>query len=450
MRERLTNALHTVLILVAAGLVAFLSTRFGFNSDVSHAHSASLGDTSVAILKTLDAPVEVVSYARRQGNLRAVIADFVDRYRRAKPDLALRFVDPDADPGAMREAGVNVDGELEIHYRDRSERLKVLSEAEFSGALLRLSRARERIVAFLEGEGERQPLGKANADLGQFVTALGERGLRAVPLPLSNAGKVPDNADLVVIADPQVAVPEAVVAELVDYVARGGNLLWLAEPDSRAGLDALASALSLRVLAGTVVDGNGQAFGLSDPTFVAVDHYPDHPITRDFALATLFPQPAALAQLADSHWDTKSILRSSEKSWNETGPIPKAGEDSANIRQDPDAGEIPGPLDLGFALSRISPRPDRREQRVVVLGDGDFLSNSFLGNVGNREYGQRVFDWLLGDDAQIAIADRSAPDRELDLSQGALTALAATFLVVLPLLFAAIGGLIAWRRRRRT
>jgi ABC-type uncharacterized transport system involved in gliding motility auxiliary subunit len=449
MRERLANAIHAMLVIVAAALIAFLSTRFGFDRDVSRSRSASLGDASVALLKTLDAPVEVISYARRQGNLRAVIADFVDRYRRAKPDLSLRFVDPDADPNAMREAGVNVDGELELHYRDRSERLKVLTETEFSASLLRLSRTHERIVAFLEGEGERQPLGKANADLGQFVAALADRGLRAVPLPLANAGKVPENADLVVIADPQVAVPDTVVAELVDYVARGGNLLWLAEPDAKSGLHALATALSIRVLPGTIVDGNGQAFGLGDPSFVAVDHYPDHAITHDFALATLFPQPAALAQLADARWDIRSILRSSAKSWNETGHIPKAGEDTANVRQDADVGEIPGPLDLGFALSRISPRPDRHEQRIVVVGDGDFLSNSFLGNVGNREFGQRVFDWLLGDDAQIAIADRSAPDRELALSQGALTWLAATFLVVVPVLLAAAGGLIGWRRRRR-
>ncbi len=113
----------------------------------------------------------------------------------------------------------------------------------------------------------------------------------------------------------------------------------------------------------------------------------------------------------------KPILRSSDKSWNETGHIPKVGEAADTIRQDADAGEIPGPLDLGFALSRISPRPDKREQRVVVIGDGDFLSNSFLGNGGNREFGQRVFDWLLGDDDQIAVPDKSAPDRVLALTQ---------------------------------
>lgn len=448
-RERFGNALHALLVVAIAVLLAFLSTRFGFERDWSHARSASLGAASVALLKSLDAPVEVVSYARKQGGLRALIADFVERYRRVKPDLALRFVDPDADPGAMRDAGVNVDGELELRYRERSERLKVLSEAEFSSALLRLSRPHERIVAFLEGEGERQPLGKANADLGQVVGALADRGLRAVPLPLANTGTVPDNTDLVVVAHPRIALPAAVAAALVDYVARGGALLWLTEPNEDAGLAALAQALGIRALPGTVVDGNGQAFGLGDPSFVAIDHYPPHPITRDFALTTLFPQPAALAQLAGARWAMQSILRSSDRSWNETGPIPKAGEAGDTIRHDADAGEIAGPLDLGFALTRVSPRPDKREQRAVVIGDGDFLSNSFLGNGGNREFGQRVFDWLLGDDAQIAVADKSAPDRELDLSQSALTALAALFLLALPVLLAASGSLIWWRRRRR-
>jgi ABC-type uncharacterized transport system involved in gliding motility auxiliary subunit len=454
MRERFGNALYAILLVALAGLLGFLSTRFGFNQDWSHARSASLGDASLALLKTLDGPVEVTSYASRQGGLRAVIADFVDRYRRAKPDLSLRFVDPDADPNAMRAAGVAIDGELELRYKDRSEHLKVLSESEFSATLLRLSRTQERIVAFLEGDGERQPLGQANADLGKFVTALAGRGLRAVPLPLASTGKVPDNADLVVVANPQVKLAPAVAAELVDYVDRGGALLWLAEPgepalDAGGGLDSLAHALGIRVLPGTVVDGSGQAFGLTDPSFVAVNAYPKHAIDAGFALTTLLPQPAALAKLADTRWAIASLLQSSAKSWNETSRIPKAGEAGDTVRQDADAGEIPGPLDLAFALSRVSPRPDRHEQRVVVIGDGDFLSNSFLGNGGNAEFGQRVFDWLLGDDAQVSVPDRSAPDRQLVLSQATLTALAAAFLVIVPLLLAACGALIWWRRRRR-
>jgi ABC-type uncharacterized transport system involved in gliding motility auxiliary subunit len=449
MRERFASLTYTVLIVIAAIAIAFLSTRFGFERDVSHANGASLSPASTSLLQTLNAPIEVVSYASRQGGLRAVIADFVEHYRRAKPDVSLRFVDPEADPQAMREAGVSVDGELDIHYKERSERLKVLSETEFSNVLLRLSRTRERIVAFLEGEGERQPLGKANADLGQFVAALADRGLRAVPLPLANTGKVPENTDLVVVANPRVALTPALAQALVEYLDRGGNLLWLTEPEEQAGLDALAKALSVRVLPGTVVDATGSAFGLADPSFVALDKYPLHAITRGFALTTLLPQPAAIAQLADPAWDIKPILRSSDKSWNETGHIPKVGEADGTVSQDADAGEIPGPLDLGFALSRLSPTPDKREQRVVVIGDGDFLSNSFLGNGGNREFGQRVFDWLLGDDDQISVPDKSAPDRSLSLTQSELGILSFVFLIALPVLLAATGMLIWWRRRRR-
>jgi len=449
MRARLGDILFTVAIGIAAVCLGFLSTRHGFEYDLSAGARASLGPATTALLETLDAPVEVVSYARRQGGLRPVIGEFVARYQRLKPDLTLRFVDPDADPGAMRAEGIRLDGEIEIRYRERSERLKVLSENEFSNALLRLSRSGERIVAFLEGAGERQPLGQANADLGQFVLALQEQGMRPVGLPLASSGQVPRNTDLLVIANPRVALPPAAVTELIDYVERGGNLLWLAEPDERGGLDALAEALSLRVLPGTVVDGGGAAFGLDDPTFVAVSQYPPHAITQGFVLTTLFPQAVALAQVSPPRWDIAPLLRSSLQSWNETGHIPQAGEAAGNVRHDAEAGEITGPLDLGFALRRNSPDPERSEQRVVVIGDGDFLSNTFLGNAGNREFGVRLFNWLVHDDSLVEVPDRSAPDRELTLSQTTLNLLGFAFLVGLPALLAACGGVIAWRRRRR-
>lgn len=449
MRERLAGLAYALLLAAIVTALAFLSTRYGIERDFSHEQGASLSPATRALLQSLDGPVEVVCYARPDGNMRKLIAAFVARYQRVKPDVRLEFVDPDADPDAMRAAGVTLDGEFDLRYGGRSERLKVLGEAEFSNALLRLSRPGERIVAFLEGEGERDALGKANADLGNFTAALVRRGIHPAPLPLAATGKIPDNTNLVVVANPAVALAPATVSALVDWVGRGGNLLWLTAPDEHAGLDALADALSVRVLPGTVVDGGGHAFGISDPSFVAVSSYPASTITDGFALTTLLPQPAGLAQLSGSNWMVHAILRSSKQSWNETGPIPKAGDAAGTIRQDADAGEIPGPLDLGFALSRLSPAPGKREQRVVVLGDGAFLSNTFLGNGGNREFGERVFDWLLGDDGAIRVPDHNAPDRRLELGQRAIDVIGFGFLLVLPLLLVVTGGLVWWWRRRR-
>ena len=85
---------------------------------------------------------------------------------------------------------------------------------------------------------------------------------------------------------------------------------------------------------------------------------------------------------------------------------------------------------------------------MVVIGNGDFLSNSYLGNGGNRALGERIFDWLLGDDELINMPPRGAPDRVLTVSQGELDVLSITFIVIVPFLLLLIGGLIAWRRRR--
>lgn len=448
MNERLTNLLHVVLLIAIAMLIGFLSTRYGFVHDVSRTQRASLTEQSANLLESMPGPIEIVSYARPQGNLRKTISDFVARYERVKSDLTLSFIDPDADPDAMRQAGVQIDGEIELKYNARSERLKILSEAELSSALLRLSREHERLVAFLEGEGERKPDGVANADLGQFGDTLRQRGIHTIHLALATTGKVPDNVDLLVIANPRVALAGTSAMAIVDYIERGGSLLWLLEADESNGLDALAEALSIRILPGVIVDGAGQAFGIQDPSFVAVNRYPAHAIDKDFDLGTLFPQPVALAQLAPPKWDFKPILQSSAQSWNETGHIPKAGEAAGDVRYDGADGEISGPLDFGFAMTRLSPRPGAREQRIVVIGDGDFLSNSYLGNGGNRDFGTRVFDWLLADDALIEIAEPAAEDRTIKLSDAALAIISFGFLLGLPIVLAG-SGLWIWRRRRR-
>ena len=448
MNERLNNIFHVLLLIAAALLIGFLSTRYGFIHDVSHTQRASLSEPSAKLLESMQGPIEIVSYARPQGDLRKTISDFVARYERVKPDLKLTFVDPDADPDAMRNAGVQIDGEIELRYKGRNERLKILSEAELSSALLRLSRARERLVAFLEGEGERKPDGVANADLGQFGATLKQRGIHNLNLALAAIGKVPDNIDLLVIANPRVALTGSAAMAIVDYIERGGNLLWLLEADEKNGLDALAEALSIRVLPGVIVDGAGQAYGIEDPSFVAVNRYPAHVINQGFDLGTLFPQPVALAQLTPPQWDFKPILQSSAQSWNETGHIPKAGEAAGDVRYDGADGEISGPLDFGFAMTRLSPRADAREQRVVVIGDGDFISNSYIGNGGNRDFGTRVFDWLLTDDALIDVPEAVAEDRVIKLSETALAVISFGFLLGLPILLAG-SGLWIWRRRRR-
>jgi ABC-type uncharacterized transport system involved in gliding motility auxiliary subunit len=446
--RRLDGWLFALLLLLAAAAVGYLTTRYNDVSDWTANGRISLSAESRAVLGQLKGPVEIVSYANPQGELRQTVAGFLQRYQSVKPDLTLRFVDPQLDPAKMRELGISVDGSLILHYQDHEQRLDELSERSLTNALERLVRGNDRIVAFVTGDGERQADGKANADLGTFISQLDARGMRSVPLNFAQVTAVPEHTDLVVLASPALALSPGAVQALVAYVQRGGNLLWLTEPgNDNLALNPLAAALGVRVLPGVLVDGSGAALGLHDPRMIALGDYLPHAITRGFTLTTLFPQTSALARVAQTDWAVKAFLRTGPQSWTEFQPINNDG--TSDIRFDADKGELKGPLDFGFALTRLSPSPDKSEQRVVVIGDGDFLSNTFLGNGGNRALGERVFDWLLGDDKLVDLPPRGAPDRLLQISQGELNVISVGFLIALPLLLLLIGSLIVWRRRRR-
>jgi hypothetical protein len=446
--RHLDGWLFALLLVAAAAALGFLSSHYRHVADWTAGGRASLSAPSRAVLGKLAGPVQIVSYANPQGDLRQTIAAFVRRYQQVKPDLTLRFVDPERDPAKMRQLGITVNGALIVHYQGREERLDELSEDSLTNALERLARGSEPLVAFVTGDGERLADGKGNADMGSFMAQLQQRGMRAVPLNFSQVTAVPQGTSLVVLASPSLPLPGGAVKALTDYLAGGGNLLWLTEPQAAdPALQPLADALGIRVLPGVLVDGGGAALGLKDPRMIAVGRYPAQAITRGFALTTLFPEVAALAQTGGAQWKTRPLLRSGVQSWTELQPVD--GTQASTIRYDAASGELKGPLDFGFALSRLSPNPEKTQQRAVVIGDGDFLSNSFLGNGGNRALGERIFNWLLGDDVLVDLPARGAPDRVLHLSQAGLDAIGIGLLAGLPLLLLLAGGLIAWRRRRR-
>src|SRR6185312_3456360 len=442
MRGAWKGWLYALLCVVIAVCIAALSVRFGFTADWSADARATITPQSRSLLQQLEGPIEVTSYAR-PGDLRTKTSLLIDRYRRFKHDIVLKLVDPDADPVATQDANVTIDGELILAWNGRTQHVTQLDEPSFFDALVRLARGGNKLVAFITGDGERDATGKNPADLGAFMQRLSTRGIRALPLNLAQAAEVPRNANLVVLASPQAALLPASVQKLQEYLANGGNLLWLTEPGSDdLGLAPLAQALGIKRLPGRLFDAQS-ATAIGDARMLVTSHYPPQSITDGFDINTLFPRAAALEALPGAAWNVQPILQSGARSWNQTAPI-----DAARAAFDPNSGELKGPLTFGYALSRVSPSPDKNQQRVVVIGGGDFLSNAFLGDAGNLAFGERVFDWLLGDDALASVA-QPAPDAVMKPTRAQLGALTFGYLIALPILLILIGLAVQWRRRRR-
>ncbi len=444
-RAHLASAATALLIVLLLALLAWLSNRYTFESDWTSAGRHTLSPVSIELLGKLSGPLTITAYAREEPELRDVVRRVVDRYRRYKPDINLQFVNPDVVPDEVRRLGITINGELVLRYQERVEHVRSANEQEFANALQRMLRDTERWLAFVEGHGERSPVGKANHDLGVWAQQLKQRGYHFQPVNLAGTGEVPNNTSVLIVAGPQVPFLPGEVDIILNYLDQGGSLLWLKDIGATQGLDALAGQLGISFPAGTVIDSAGQLLGLNDPTIalVTASLYGTHPALKDFSLTTFLPSAGAIQPQSGSTWTWTPLLGTGNHAWLESGPL--QGE------VQPDAADLPGPLTLGGALTRPKPESSElkaTEQRVVVIADGDFLSNTYVSNSANFDLGLRLINWLSKDESLLSLPARTAGDTQLQMNSTLLGALGIFFFLALPLLFLGTGIAVWWRRSR--
>lgn len=447
LRLRLQTWLFVILFTGIIGMLAWLSTQYVYQTDWSVNNRNTVSDDTRQLLAQLNQPITITAFAREEKLLRKQIQHLIGRYQRFYPDIQLAFVNPDAAPERVRSAGIKTEGELIVSYAGRSEHVSLLNEAALTNTLMRISRSDDRWVVFVSGHGERNPSGEANHDLGTFGSEMERQGLRVQQLNLVESA-IPENTQLLVVAGPRLNLLDGEITLLKQYIEDGGNLLWLAEPHNQHGMTPIAELLGIEFLPGLIVDASTQLFGIDNPSFVIVSTYPNHDITREMNSITVFPETAAIAindNDGDSLWQATPLLTTNDRSWTELDEL--VGE----IGFDEDGDERAGPLNLGVALMRELEENDSEEiseQRIVVIGDGDFLSNTYLGNGGNLSLGLNSIHWLVHDEDLIDIRIKSAPDTTLELSKTAQITIAFSFLVGLPL-FLLTCGIVIWVRRRR-
>lgn len=436
---RLASTSFVVLLLTIVGLLLWLSRDYHLQFDWTHNHRNTLSEASRTLLATLDKPLQLTAYARETEGVRRNIAELVTRYQRYKKDIVLDYVNPDTDPARVRAAGVRLDGELVVEYNGRKENLSQLTEEAFTNTLARLGRGGERWVIFVTGHGERSPDRQANFDLSSWAAQLAKRGLKTRALALGGQNAIPQNTSILVIASPRAKFLASEVKQIEQYLARGGNLLWLAEPGPLQGLERVAESLGVEFQRGVVVDPASQSLTGSAANLIVITRYGTHPVVQGFDLMTLFPEVAGLSVQPPKGWEQRVILDSAPDAWLETGAS------TGKLRFDP-GQDTHGPIVIAASLTRSQ---EGREQRVAVIGDGDFLSNTFLGNGGNLELGMNLVNWLSNDDAYINLPARTAPDMNLTLARGVQISIVLGFLVLLPVGLLTGGVAIWWRRRKR-
>ena len=435
----LIRIVSLLLVLAAAGALFQLAARYPAQKDVTQNALNSLEPGSVDALALLKGPVKITVYATEKdaqlGDIRKLIREFISLYQRYKQDISLNFVDPVKDAEAMRKASIKNNGEMVVEYGGRTEHITTLNEQTLSSALLRLAHNKDQLLMYLGGHGERKLDGMANHDLGEFGTRLHQIGYRTGSLNLAVAQEVPANTSMLVITHPQTRLMPGEVNKLLRYIDNGGNLLWLVDAEPLRGLEPLAEKLGITFMPGIVLDPASQEMN-APLNWTIGSGYPQHAITRNFDLITVFPDARALSVEQNGEWETHMLVEGAARGW--------VSENSNSKRFDKNR-DIPGPVDLAVTLQR---NVNDREQRIIVVGSGAFLANVYSGNGGNLDLGINMVNWLANEERLITIQPRAAKDGRISLSKNQLAVLSVGFLVVLPMLLVAMGALQWWRRKR--
>lgn len=113
-------------------------------------------------------------------------------------------------------------------------------------------------------------------------------------------------------------------------------------------------------------------------------------------------------------------------------------------------GDIRGTLPVALGLSR---EVNGKQQRIVVVGDADFISNAELNRKNlrtcNFEFATSVFRWFSNGKFPVDIDRPDPKDDRVTVSDGGITAMKVVFLGVLPCITLLLGTVLLIRRRRK-
>ena len=443
-RFHLIKWLSLLMLLVLIGAGAWLTQKYHLVFDWSRDNRNTLTETSREILQQINDPLSITVLANKAASERRKLRNVIDKYQRHKKDIEIVFLDTDEQLPQAKELHLNKHGELRLDYQERFEIIDQISEREITNALQRLTRAKKPWVVFLAGHGERDIFNEDNQGYSTLMQTLDSSGIQAQDLNLLETTSIPYNISVLVIAAPQSDLLEGEEKLIIEYVENGGSLLWLHEPNTNQRLHKLAETLGVSWVDGTIIDANQQLrsiLGIQHPAVVPVVEYQAHAITQALSNQTLYPFAVGLKFESLSNWQMQPLFYSLPRAWSETKPL--TDEDAVFSTEE---GDTAGPLLMAAALTRNTQAS--QQQRVVIIGDSDFIANGYIGNGENLALSVSVLQWLVHDDKRISLLPYRAPDSSIEFSNVAIASLAGSYLLIVPLGVLLTGIFIGIRRRK--
>ncbi len=449
------------IILATLALLNLLSYRHYWRFDTTASGRFTLSPQTIKILEALPAKLQMTLFDKPSTVDRKDAEDLMSEYRYYSRLVETRLVDPDQEPREAKHYNVQTYGTLVLEYQGRQEKLEQVTEELLTNAIVKITRTEKKKIYFLEGHGEKDIETHTKEGYPVLVEALEKQNYQVEKLLLMRAASVPEDCAVLVLAGPQKPLLEVEEQQLDIYLKRGGSALFLLDPPPGIGLTSFLDKWGIKVGTDIVVDKLSRIFG-GDYFMPVITEYLDHPITKGFNTASFLPVTRTItpASKPPASITVLPLAKTSQGSWAET----RLEEQKCEYNEGEDRM---GPLDVAVvatmtitgetitpdatSTTETEPSAKKKEKmaRLVVVGDSDFASNTYLNLSGNRDLILNIISWLAQEEGLISIRPRDEVPRVVTLTEAQIKGLFYLTVLILPGLFLVIGSLVWLRRRYR-
>ena len=456
--------LIVVLVLAILGLANYFLSTHNHRWDFTSARVHSLSDQSISVLKALKADVSFKSFFREGNYGRAAMENLLKLYAYHSPRIKYEFIDPDKNPGLVKRYGITQDGTTIIEAGDKEGRVTTTTEEDLTNALIKATRAQKKVLCFLEGHGEESVEESGDNGYSTLKGELEKLGYEVKKQTLALADRFPKDCALLVVAGPQKDLVANEYETLKAYLAGGGRVLFMVDPETATTLPAFLAGYGFKLENDLVVDTVSRLLG-GDYFMPVVSEYEPHAITSKFSYATFFPyaRSVEISETKPEGATLTELAKTSPNSWAELeldlkevkfnpakdkqGPIGLAAVETLKVKPAVPAAPAQEAKPGEPAPAETAKPAEEKEARLAVIGDSDFVKNRYYALSGNGNFFLNVVNWLTEESDLISIQPKTQTPRTIHLtaSQGRLLFLVSVVLLPLAVLLL---GISVWVRRR--
>ena len=454
-------AIFIVIVVVINMIVGAIPSKYS-QLDVSSSKLYTIGDETKKVLKALDKDVTIYQIAQ-SGSEDDTISNLLKRYKDESKHIKVEVKDPVVNPKFASEYTTDdlAANSLIVVCGDRN---KVISYNDMYSTSVDYNTWQQTTTGF-DGEGqitsaigyvtsEDLPImytlsGHGEKDLdSSFKEDIQKANIDIKELNLLTEGKVPDDADCLMIVSPTSDISEEEKTEILDYLEAGGKAMIFSDytQDDLPNFDAVLASYGVKRAEGIVFEGDSQHYGMQMPYYLVptVNSTDASSETASAGSYVLAPYAQGI-QKTDDVRDTvtiDSILTTSDQAYSKTNM------QSSQIEKEDD--DVNGPFDLGVAITEKL--DDDKETQIVYYSTANLMESQVnqIVSGGNEKLLLESLSWMTSTDesSSVSISSKSLQSTSLTVTDYDAAFWKFCTIGLLPGVFL-VAGFLIWLKRRK-